>query len=161
MTAPQASAVPFTSCDQAYAAAVAPLVVGEPGYSTKLDRDGDGVACELLGQPAPVPTSPPPSATSWCPAPSGSSTAAVIGCYCHSESSDTVTAEGTPAYCRRVLTTPITIWSNRPEDISYPEVPGGTNFNMYVCESQTGQSSSECAVYLTQPSYPGNGHPLV
>jgi hypothetical protein len=55
----------------------------------------------------------------------------------------------------------MTIWFNRPEDIAYPEVPGGTNFNVYVCESQTGQSSSECAVYLTQPSYPGNGHPLV
>ena len=159
IAAPRASAAPFASCDQAYAAGAAPLIIGQPGYSPSLDRDGDGVACELAGQPAPVPTSPPLTATSVCPAPSGSSTAAVIGCYCHPLSSDTVTAEGAPAYCRQVLTTELTIWSNRPADIPFPQVPGGTNINMYVCESQTGQSSSECAVYLTQPSYPGNGVP--
>lgn len=43
----QAAAQPFTSCDQAYVAGVAPLAMGEPGYSPDLDRDGDGVACEL------------------------------------------------------------------------------------------------------------------
>jgi endonuclease YncB( thermonuclease family) len=36
----------FANCDAAKAAGVAPLHRGEPGYSTKLDRDGDGVACE-------------------------------------------------------------------------------------------------------------------
>ena len=50
-----ASAVPFTNCDQAYAAGVAPLETGEPGYSPDLDRDGDGIACE----PADGESSPP------------------------------------------------------------------------------------------------------
>jgi hypothetical protein len=47
-----ATAFPFSSCDQAEAAGAAPIYAGEPGYSTKLDRDGDGVACELGGGPA-------------------------------------------------------------------------------------------------------------
>lgn len=33
----------YSSC----AEAPGPLFAGEPGYSTQLDRDGDGVACEL------------------------------------------------------------------------------------------------------------------
>ena len=37
---------PFANCDAARAAGAAPLYVGEPGYSPKLDRDKDGVACE-------------------------------------------------------------------------------------------------------------------
>ncbi len=37
---------PFASCAEARAAGKAPLYRGDPGYSTKLDRDGDGVACE-------------------------------------------------------------------------------------------------------------------
>jgi hypothetical protein len=31
---------------EGYAAGVSPLHEGDPGYSTDLDRDGDGVACE-------------------------------------------------------------------------------------------------------------------
>ena len=54
---------------------------------------------------------------------------------------------------------PVGFWMNRPEDIVVP--PGPIDFNMFVCESQTGQSSSECAVYLTQLSYWGNGVPHV
>ncbi|MDT5016822.1 MAG: hypothetical protein QOD39_2982, partial [Mycobacterium sp.] len=46
---PQAAAAPFTNCDQAYAAGVAPLEIGAPGYSADLDRDGDGIACEPAG----------------------------------------------------------------------------------------------------------------
>ena len=34
------------SCAQAKAAGAAPLYAGQPGYAKKLDRDGDGVACE-------------------------------------------------------------------------------------------------------------------
>jgi len=41
-----ASAASYGSCAKAKAAGAAPLHVGEPGYSRKLDRDGDGVACE-------------------------------------------------------------------------------------------------------------------
>ena len=43
--APQ-PAVSYANCSEARAAGAAPLHRGEPGYSSKLDRDGDGVACE-------------------------------------------------------------------------------------------------------------------
>lgn len=36
----------YKNCTAARAAGAAPLHVGEPGYATHLDRDGDGVACE-------------------------------------------------------------------------------------------------------------------
>ncbi|HET7823602.1 MAG TPA: DUF1524 domain-containing protein [Ornithinibacter sp.] len=36
----------YANCDAVRAAGAAPLRVGQPGYSRKLDRDGDGVACE-------------------------------------------------------------------------------------------------------------------
>lgn len=36
----------YANCKEAKAAGAAPLHVGEPGYRPKLDRDGDGVACE-------------------------------------------------------------------------------------------------------------------
>lgn len=40
------SSVYYGSCAEARAAGAAPLHVGEPGYRSGLDRDGDGVACE-------------------------------------------------------------------------------------------------------------------
>lgn len=43
--APATSAF-YQNCDAVRAAGAAPLYAGEPGYSRKLDRDGDGVACE-------------------------------------------------------------------------------------------------------------------
>ncbi|MEJ4100878.1 excalibur calcium-binding domain-containing protein [Corynebacterium mastitidis] len=36
----------YANCSQAKAAGAAPLYAGSPGYSTDLDGDGDGVACE-------------------------------------------------------------------------------------------------------------------
>jgi hypothetical protein len=36
----------YGSCAEARAAGAAPLRAGDDGYSRKLDRDGDGVACE-------------------------------------------------------------------------------------------------------------------
>lgn len=36
----------YENCDAVRAAGKDPLLAGEPGYSGKLDRDGDGVACE-------------------------------------------------------------------------------------------------------------------
>lgn len=36
----------YKNCTEARAAGVTPIYAGEPGYSGKLDRDGDGVACE-------------------------------------------------------------------------------------------------------------------
>jgi len=38
--------VTFGSCAQARAAGAAPVRRGDPGYSRRLDRDGDGVGCE-------------------------------------------------------------------------------------------------------------------
>jgi hypothetical protein len=43
-TAP--SSTYYANCDAVRAAGAAPLRAGQPGYSRKLDRDGDGVACE-------------------------------------------------------------------------------------------------------------------
>ena len=40
------STVYFTSCAAARAAGAAPLHLGDPGYRSGLDRDGDGTACE-------------------------------------------------------------------------------------------------------------------
>ena len=45
-TATSAPPVAFTSCAAARAAGAAPLHRGDPGYSTDLDGDGDGTACE-------------------------------------------------------------------------------------------------------------------
>lgn len=39
----------YASCDEARAAGAAPIAEGDPGYSTNLDRDGDGTACEDEG----------------------------------------------------------------------------------------------------------------
>lgn len=36
----------YRSCAEARAAGAAPVRVGQAGYSRRLDRDGDGVACE-------------------------------------------------------------------------------------------------------------------
>jgi endonuclease YncB( thermonuclease family) len=36
----------YANCAEAREAGAAPIYRGSPGYSTKLDRDGDGVACE-------------------------------------------------------------------------------------------------------------------
>lgn len=51
--APLAAAVPdapssvyYANCSAVRSAGAAPIYLGDPGYSTKLDRDGDGVACE-------------------------------------------------------------------------------------------------------------------
>lgn len=38
--------VSYKSCDEVRAAGKAPLKKGDPGYSKKLDADGDGTACD-------------------------------------------------------------------------------------------------------------------
>lgn len=38
--------VHYPNCSAVKAAGAAPIRAGEPGYSRKLDRDGDGIACE-------------------------------------------------------------------------------------------------------------------
>ena len=40
------AAVVYANCAAVRAAGAAPLLTGQPGYSTKLDRDKDGIACE-------------------------------------------------------------------------------------------------------------------
>ena len=37
---------PFANCDAARSAGAAPVHRGDPGYSSQLDRDGDGTGCE-------------------------------------------------------------------------------------------------------------------
>ncbi|MBA3068188.1 MAG: excalibur calcium-binding domain-containing protein [Hyphomonas sp.] len=37
---------PFANCTAARAAGAAPVRIGDPGYGSHLDRDGDGVGCE-------------------------------------------------------------------------------------------------------------------
>ncbi|GAA2059344.1 DUF1524 domain-containing protein [Williamsia deligens] len=44
--APDAGGAYYRNCAAARAAGAAPLRVGQPGYRSGLDRDGDGVACE-------------------------------------------------------------------------------------------------------------------
>ena len=68
ITSPVAGA--YGSCAEARAAGAAPLYAGQPGYSRKLDRDGDGVACESGGSggapvyaPAPLAPAAPPTST--------------------------------------------------------------------------------------------------
>lgn len=71
--APLAHAYP--NCAAARAAGAAPLYRGQPGYSSKLDRDGDGVACETgssgysPGQSIPAPAIPSASVPQPVPAP--------------------------------------------------------------------------------------------
>lgn len=36
----------YPNCTAARAAGAAPIRRGQPGYSGRLDRDGDGIACE-------------------------------------------------------------------------------------------------------------------
>jgi hypothetical protein len=43
---PPPSPAYYANCDAVRAAGKAPLLRGQPGYSSKLDRDGDGKACE-------------------------------------------------------------------------------------------------------------------
>lgn len=44
--ADESGTVTYKNCDAVRAAGKAPLRKGDPGYSAKLDRDGNGVACE-------------------------------------------------------------------------------------------------------------------
>ena len=44
--APTPGNVSYENCDAVRAAGAAPLYAGQPGYAPKLDRDGDGIACE-------------------------------------------------------------------------------------------------------------------
>lgn len=43
---PPVEIVSYANCDAVRAAGAAPIRRGDPGYSTDLDRDGDGIACE-------------------------------------------------------------------------------------------------------------------
>lgn len=45
-TPPPSNDVYYANCAEARAAGAAPLLLGEPGYRSALDRDKDGVACE-------------------------------------------------------------------------------------------------------------------
>ena len=45
-SAGNSTTVKFKSCKVAKAAGYSDMKRGEPGYSSNLDRDGDGIACE-------------------------------------------------------------------------------------------------------------------
>jgi micrococcal nuclease len=45
-TTPSTVAVRYKNCGQARKAGAAPIRQEDPGYSSTLDNDGDGVACE-------------------------------------------------------------------------------------------------------------------
>ncbi|MBB5837173.1 excalibur calcium-binding domain-containing protein [Kribbella italica] len=45
-TKPPVSDAYYANCSEVRAAGAAPIHAGDPGYSRKLDRDGDGIACE-------------------------------------------------------------------------------------------------------------------
>ncbi len=45
-TKEMAGSVYYRNCAAARSAGAAPIRIGEPGYARKLDRDGDGIACE-------------------------------------------------------------------------------------------------------------------
>ena len=47
VASPQAQAVTFHSCKEAWNQGYGDIRVGEDGYSRHLDRDGDGIACEI------------------------------------------------------------------------------------------------------------------
>jgi hypothetical protein len=44
----EAGEVHYRDCNAAYAAGAAPIRIGEPGYESRMDGDGDGIACEPL-----------------------------------------------------------------------------------------------------------------
>lgn len=46
MDEPEERSIYYARCADARADGAAPIHVGEPGYASHLDRDGDGVACE-------------------------------------------------------------------------------------------------------------------
>ncbi|OBB87068.1 hypothetical protein A5781_05045 [Mycobacterium sp. 852002-30065_SCH5024008] len=47
-TSPTAGgSVYYPNCKAACAAGAAPIYAGQPGYRAPLDRDGDGIACEV------------------------------------------------------------------------------------------------------------------
>jgi hypothetical protein len=48
-TAEADDSVRYAGCDEVRAAGKAPLLAGQPGYSSEMDGDGDGVACEPHG----------------------------------------------------------------------------------------------------------------
>jgi hypothetical protein len=43
---PPTASVYYANCAAVRAAGADPISTGDPGYSRKLDRDGDGIACE-------------------------------------------------------------------------------------------------------------------
>lgn len=46
---PQPEEVSYANCTEVREAGAAPIRQGEPGYSSDLDRDGDGIACDVEG----------------------------------------------------------------------------------------------------------------
>jgi hypothetical protein len=58
---PSAAAQLFRNCDEARAAGFSDMRAGEPGYSTDLDADSDGVACDSETAAPAAPAVPDPA----------------------------------------------------------------------------------------------------
>jgi len=41
--------VSYANCTEVRDARAAPIYQGQPGYASHLDRDGDGIACDVVG----------------------------------------------------------------------------------------------------------------
>jgi serine/threonine protein kinase, bacterial len=87
--------------------------------------------------PAPASTAPPP------PPPSPAATPAVIGANCAPQGSTGVTGSGTTAYCSRLLSTGMLVWSLYPGDVASPGPPE-IEPPVRVCMEQTHQSRLQC-----------------
>lgn len=61
-SAPARPSVYYANCSAAWAAGAAPILAGEPGYRSGLDRDGDGIACEERPSVSAPTTAPGPAA---------------------------------------------------------------------------------------------------
>lgn len=74
-----ASAAPeqtFASCEQARDNGFADIPEGSPAYSSALDADGDGIACESAGEESAAVAAPSPTPAEQVPAPPTTAVAA-------------------------------------------------------------------------------------
>jgi hypothetical protein len=128
------------------------------------DPDGQG-GCLPWSPGLPTPSGKPSPEASQCPEPTaGSTTVAVIGCYCYRGSSASVTKDGTAVYCETLANSDgdSHYWSPVPQEIPAPDEDDSLSEGtyVYVCIRQTGQTLAQCQDALSQPSYRGNGQPI-
>lgn len=147
------------------------LVGAMTDIAMQLSRDAEPSSTPSAQAPV-LDNSPAPAAVTSVPGPTDSSlappeptpTASVIATRCRPNSSNGVTADGSPAYCEPIASTNTYLWSLVQGDIPLPSGVGagtdqGVNPAVGVCMEQTGRTSTDCLEYLQRPSNPGDGHP--